>query len=150
MVQPSAAVLPRQPVSEQVATALCLFGLDGSDTAAVTGVNMSFCLQNSPESRYLAARLMPTWRDSPEEQQQQYPALLGLTAEQASAVQQQRMPTDEPSFNDWARSLRINPTGAVENLMQAMQNMSVTNQLQQDSSISDSQYGTLQSKTTTV
>ena len=44
---------------------------------------------------YLAARLMATWQDSLEEQQQ-YPALLGLTADQALAFQQQRMPTDEP------------------------------------------------------
>ncbi len=66
-------------------------------------------MQESPDLRYMAARLMPTWGDSLEEQQQQ------------------RMPTDEPSFNQWARSLRVNPTGAVDNLMTAMQNLSVTN-----------------------
>lgn len=81
---------------------------------------------------------MPTWRDSLEEQQQQYPALLSLTSHQLATVQQQRMPTDEPSFNQWARSLRVNPTGAVDNLMAAMQNMSVTNLA--------AQYGTSQDK----
>ena len=84
-------------------------------------------MQESPDMRYMAARLMPTWGDSLEEQQQQYPALLSLTADQVATVQQQRMPTDEPSFNQWARSLRVNPTGAVDNLVTAMQNMSVTN-----------------------
>lgn len=88
-------------------------------------------VQDSSDMRYLAARLMPTWQDSFEEQQQQYPALLGLTADQAMAVQQQRMPTDEPSFNAWARLLRISPTGAVDNLMQAMENMSVTQHAKQ-------------------
>ncbi len=83
-------------------------------------------MQESPDMRYMAARLMPTWGDSLEEQQQQYPALLSLTADQVATVQQQRMPTDEPSFNQWARSLRVNPTGAVDNLVTAMQNMSVT------------------------
>ena len=84
-------------------------------------------MQESPDMRYMAARLMPTWGDSLEDQQQQYPALLSLTADQVATVQQQRMPTDEPSFNQWARSLRVNPTGAVDKLMTAMQNMSVTN-----------------------
>ena len=77
--------------------------------------------------RCMAARVMPTWGDSLEEQQQQYPALLSLTTDQVAALQQQKMPTDEPSFNQWARSLRVNPTGAVENIMAAMQNMSMTN-----------------------
>ena len=85
--------------------------------------------------RYLAARLMPTWQDSPQEQQQLYPALLSLTADQALAVQQQRMPTDEPSFNAWARLLRISPTGAVDNLMEAMENMSVTKHAKQHSKL---------------
>ena len=84
------------------------------------------CLQESPDMRYMAARLMPTWRDTLEEQQQQHPALLSLTADQVAAIQQQRMPTDEPSFNQWAQSLCINPTRAVENIMAAMNHMSVT------------------------
>ncbi len=84
-------------------------------------------MQESPDMRYMAARLMPTWGDSLEERQRQYPALLSLTADQVATVQQKRMPTDEPSFNQWARSLRVNPTGAVDNLVTAMQNMSVTN-----------------------
>ncbi|KAA6429955.1 MAG: hypothetical protein FRX49_00387 [Trebouxia sp. A1-2] len=82
--------------------------------------------QASPDMRYMAARLMPTWGDRLEEQQQQYPALLSLTAGQVVTVQQQRMPTDEPSFNQWARSLCVNPTGAVDNLVAAMQKVSVT------------------------
>ena len=72
---------------------------------------------------------MPTWGDSPEEQQQQYPALPNPMPDKASASQQFLLPTDEPSFNQWARLLRINPTGAVQNLMEAMQSMSVTNEL---------------------
>ena len=71
---------------------------------------------------------MPTWGDSPEEQQQQYPALPSTMPVPASASQQYLLPTDEPSFNQWARSLRINPTGAVQNLVEAMQSMSVTNE----------------------
>ena len=70
---------------------------------------------------------MPTWKDSLEEQQQQYPALLNWQPDHLAAAQQGRMPTDEPSFNQWARSLAINPTGAVDNLMAAMQLMSVSN-----------------------
>ncbi|KAL3133773.1 hypothetical protein ABBQ32_008255 [Trebouxia sp. C0010 RCD-2024] len=89
--------------------------------------------QDSPDVRYLATRLMPTYGDSPEEQQQQYPALLNLRPEQAPASQQHLLPTDEPSFNQWARSLRINPTGAVDNIMEAMQSMSVTNELNRSS-----------------
>lgn len=92
-------------------------------------------LQESPDIRYLAARLMPTSRDSPEEQQQQYPALLSLTASQLAAVQQHRLLTDEPSFNEWARSLRINPTGAADNLMKAMHYMSVTDEYKLESNI---------------
>ena len=84
-------------------------------------------MQESPDMRYMAARLMPTWGDSLEEQQQQYPALLSLLADQIATMQQRRMPTDEPSFNQWARSLRVNPTGAVDNLVAAMQHVSVTN-----------------------
>lgn len=76
---------------------------------------------------------MPTWGDSLEEQQQQYPALLNLAADPDSARQQHLLPTDEPSFNQWARSLHINPTGAVENIMEAMQNLSVTNELDRPS-----------------
>lgn len=89
--------------------------------------------QDSPDVRYLATRLMPTWGDSLEEQQQQYPALLNLAADPDSARQQHLLPTDEPSFNQWARSLHINPTGAVENIMEAMQNLSVTNELDRPS-----------------
>ena len=84
-------------------------------------------MQESPDMRYMAARLMPTWGDSLEEQQQQYPALLSLLADQITTMQQRRMPTDEPSFNQWARSLRMNPTGAVGNLVAAMQHVSVAN-----------------------
>lgn len=72
---------------------------------------------------------MPTWGDSPEEQQQQYPALPNPTPDQASASQQCLLPTDEPTFNQWARTLRINPTGAIQNLMEAMQSMSVIDEL---------------------
>ena len=79
--------------------------------------------------RYLAARLMPTWGDSPEEQQQQYPALPNPLPDQASASQLCLLPTDEPSFNQWAQLLRINPTGAVQNLIEAMQSMTVTHEL---------------------
>ncbi|KAL0045444.1 hypothetical protein WJX82_006816 [Trebouxia sp. C0006] len=70
--------------------------------------------QESPDMRYMAARLMPTWGDSLEEQQQQYPALLSLTADQVATVQQQRMPTDEPSFNQEAVSqyVRCSQTAA--------------------------------------
>ena len=71
---------------------------------------------------------MPTWRDNLEEQQQQHPALLNITPDQLAVLQQQRMPTDELSFNQWAHSLGINPTGAAENMMVAMENMSVTRQ----------------------
>ena len=72
---------------------------------------------------------MPTWGDSPEEQQQQYPALPNMVPDQISASQQNLLPTDEPSFYQWARSLCINPTGAVQNLVEAMQSMSVTDGL---------------------
>ena len=34
---------------------------------------------------------------------------------------------DEPSFNQWAGSLQVNPTGAVDSLVTAMQKLSVTN-----------------------
>lgn len=71
---------------------------------------------------------MPTWGDSPEEQQQQHPALPSTMPVPTLASQQYLLPTDEPSFNQWARSLRINPTGAVQNLVEAMQSMSVSNE----------------------
>lgn len=90
-------------------------------------------IQDSSDVRYLAARLMSTWGDTPEEQQLQYPALPNSMPDQASASQHLVLPTDEPSFNQWARSLRINPTGAVQNLMDAMQSMAVTNE-QEDKS----------------
>lgn len=77
---------------------------------------------------------MPTWGDTPEEQQLQYPALPNSMPDQASASQHLVLPTDEPSFNQWARSLRINPTGAVQNLMDAMQHMAVTTNEQEDKS----------------
>ena len=73
------------------------------------------------------ARLMPTWHDSLEEQQQQYPVLSAVSVHQAEAMQQQRPMTEEASFDQWVRSLNINPTGATENLMSAMQHMSVAN-----------------------
>ena len=74
---------------------------------------------------------MPTWHDSLEEQQQQYPILSAVSVRQAEAMQQQRPMSEEASFHQWVRSLNINPTGATENLMSAMQHMSVANLVSQ-------------------
>ena len=89
----------------------------------------SICIavQASPDTRYMMARLMPTWHDSVEEQQQQYPVLSAVSVHQAEAMQQHRPVTEEHSFYQWVRSLNLNPTGAAENLMTAMQQLSVSN-----------------------
>lgn len=70
---------------------------------------------------------MPTRHDSIEEQQQQYPVLSAVPSHQLEAMQQQRPLSEELSLYQWLRSLNINPTGAAENLMSAMQQLSVSN-----------------------
>ena len=69
---------------------------------------------------------MPTWHDTLEEQQQQFPALSAVSVSEAEAMQHQRPISEELSFFQWLRALNINPTGAAQNLVSAMQKVSVS------------------------
>ena len=82
--------------------------------------------------RYLTARLMPTWRDTLEEQQQQFPALSAVSVSEAEVMQHQRPISEELSFFQWLRALNINPTGAAQNLVTAMQKLSVSKWITND------------------
>lgn len=97
----------------------------------MSNADSSVHLQTSPDIRYVMARLIPTVHDSLDDQQHQYPLLSALPPGQVEAMQQQRPVSEELSFYQWLRSLNINPMGAAENLLSAMDRTSVSSMLQQ-------------------
>lgn len=80
-----------------------------------------FALQGSSSERYVASRLIPMRRDSPEEQEAQMPLLALLTEEQRGALAAKQSPTEEPSLLQWTRSVGVEPPPPPDNVTEALE-----------------------------
>ena len=78
-------------------------------------------MQGSSNARFVASRLIPMHRDSPEEQEAQLPVLAFLTPEQLLALIGKQLPTEEPSLLQWTRSLGVEPPLPPDNVTEALE-----------------------------
>lgn len=62
----------------------------------------------SSQARYLQSRLIPAHKDPPYEQEARFPQLRVLTVEQRARLKSSFVPTDDLSFCEWMRSLKLN------------------------------------------
>ncbi|KAL3687097.1 hypothetical protein R1sor_013406 [Riccia sorocarpa] len=63
----------------------------------------------SSQSRYLKSRLIPAHKDPPYEQEARFPQLRTLRPDQRARLKSSLLPTDDPSFCEWMRSLKLVP-----------------------------------------
>lgn len=63
--------------------------------------------EGSSASRWLQVRLIPSHKDLPEQQEQTFPQLKGLTHGQRKEVTDKFLPTDEPSFRQFMQQLKV-------------------------------------------
>ncbi|KAG0554331.1 hypothetical protein KC19_12G083000 [Ceratodon purpureus] len=61
----------------------------------------------SSQARYLQSRLIPAHKDPPYEQEARFPQLRVLTVEQRARLKSSFVPTDDPSFSEWMRRLKL-------------------------------------------
>eukprot|EP00271_Cylindrocystis_brebissonii_P009343 TRINITY_DN24108_c0_g1_i1.p1 TRINITY_DN24108_c0_g1~~TRINITY_DN24108_c0_g1_i1.p1 ORF type:complete len:952 (-),score=173.17 TRINITY_DN24108_c0_g1_i1:617-3472(-) len=65
--------------------------------------------EHTSAARYLMARLIPAHKDTPSEQETRFPPLRELSPEDRFKLKAKLLPTDEPSFCEWMKSLRLVP-----------------------------------------
>jgi protein transport protein SEC23 len=65
--------------------------------------------EGSSQARYLKARLIPAHKDPPYEQDARFPQLRSLSVEQRARLKNSFVQTDESSFCEWMRSLKLVP-----------------------------------------
>ncbi|KAG6551723.1 hypothetical protein Mapa_006812 [Marchantia paleacea] len=63
----------------------------------------------SSQSRYLKSRLVPAHKDPPYEQEARFPQLRSLRPDQRGRLKSSLIPTDDLSFCEWMRSLKLVP-----------------------------------------
>ncbi|KAL2610183.1 hypothetical protein R1flu_028756 [Riccia fluitans] len=63
----------------------------------------------SSQSRYLKSRLIPAHKDPPYEQEARFPQLRNLRPDQRGRLKSSLLPTDDFSFCEWMRSLKLVP-----------------------------------------
>lgn len=71
---------------------------------------MVICQEGSSPARYLQSRLIPAHKDAPYEQEARFPHLKQLSAESRANLRNKFFATDDLSFCEWMRGLKIVPT----------------------------------------
>ncbi|GAQ89659.1 Vesicle coat complex COPII [Klebsormidium nitens] len=66
--------------------------------------------EGSSPARYLVARLIPGHKDAPYEQETRFPQIKQLSAEARASLRNKLLATDDLSFCEWMRQLRVVPT----------------------------------------